>query len=38
MLCNPDTAITPFFSMRRKIAGVVERAARVSVFSNADEI
>jgi hypothetical protein len=38
MLRDPDAAITPFFSMRRKIAGVVERAARVCVFSDADEI
>ena len=38
MLGHPDAAITPFLGMGREIAGIVERAARIGVFGDADEI
>jgi hypothetical protein len=38
VLRHPDAAITPGFSMNSNIAGVVEGAARIGVFGNADEI
>ena len=38
MLRHPDAAIAPGLGMDRDIAGVVERAARIGVFGDADEI
>ena len=38
MLRHPDAAIAPGLGMNRDIAGVVERAARIGVFGDADEI
>ena len=38
MLRHPDAAIAPGLGMDRNIAGVVERAARIGFFGDADEI
>ena len=38
MLRHPDAAIAPGFGMNRNIAGVVQGAARIGVFGNADKI
>jgi hypothetical protein len=38
VLRHPDAAIAPSLGMNRNIAGVVERAARIGVFGDADEI
>jgi len=38
MLRYPNAAIAPSLGMNRNIAGVVECAARVGVFGDADEI
>ena len=38
MLRHPDAAIAPSLGMNRNIAGVVERAACIGFFGDADEI
>jgi hypothetical protein len=38
MLRYPNAAIPPGLGMDRDVTGVVERAARVGVFSDGDEI
>ena len=38
MLGHPDAPIAPALGMSRKIAGIVECAARIGVFGDADEI
>jgi len=38
MLRHPDAAITPFLGMGREITGIVERAARIGIFGDADKI
>ena len=38
MLGHPDAAIAPVLGMGGEIAGVVERAARIGLFGDADEI
>jgi hypothetical protein len=38
MLRHPDAAIAPGLGMNRNIAGVVERAASIGFFGDADEI
>jgi hypothetical protein len=38
MLRHPNAAIAPSLGMDRNITGVVERAARIGAFGDADEI
>ena len=38
MLRHPDAAIAPVLGMDREIAGIVERAARIGIFGDADKI
>ncbi len=38
MLRHPDAAIAPSLGMSREIARIVERAARIGIFGDADKI
>jgi hypothetical protein len=38
MLRHPDAAIAPVLGVDCEIPGIVERAARIGIFSDADEL